>query len=125
MRRAVPQSRSNFSILLYSMPETVHRIRTNPANQCEVASASCRTRYLESPRRTVKSESVAADPVQSAVLVYRPRNGLAKMAHPHGTLPLAPLLRAYAEAGPPALGQLGDRPALGTRVRAVLTAQQT
>jgi MoxR-like ATPase len=44
-------------------------------------------------------------------------------AHRRLTLPLAPLLRAYAEAGPPSPEQLGHCPELGPRVRAVRAAR--
>src|SRR5262245_6416740 len=39
------------------------------------------------------------------------------------TLPLAPLLRAYAETGPPSPDQLGDQPELGPRVQTVRAAR--
>jgi 5-methylcytosine-specific restriction protein B len=42
-------------------------------------------------------------------------------SRPH--LPPAPLLRAYADAGPPSVEWLGDLPDLGPRVRAVVSAR--
>src|SRR5262249_31099238 len=39
------------------------------------------------------------------------------------TLPSAPLLRAYAEAGPPSIEQLTEVPGLGARIRAVRGAR--
>src|SRR5947209_15736378 len=44
-------------------------------------------------------------------------------APPRPHLPPAPLLRAYADAGPPDVEQLGDLPDLGPRVRAVVSAR--
>jgi 5-methylcytosine-specific restriction protein B len=40
------------------------------------------------------------------------------------TLPLDPLLRAYGDAGLPSREELADLPEIGTRVRAILAAQQ-
>jgi 5-methylcytosine-specific restriction protein B len=47
------------------------------------------------------------------------------MAHPHRNLPLAPLLRAYVGAGPQNIEQLAERPEVGPRFRAILTAQKS
>jgi hypothetical protein len=46
------------------------------------------------------------------------------MAHPHRNLPLAPLLRAYIAAGPRTVEELAERPEVGPRFRAILTARK-